>query len=99
MAVNGRSGPQVALGGIRLVGRVPSELEAEFIDYATAHDAGARYSVSNDPAAVGLGVVLRAQRAGDVVVSRPVFVGREWDHMFWDSSESCIPDTEWPQIS
>jgi len=97
-AVNGRCGPQVTLGGVRLVGRVPSEVETEFVAYADTHGASPRYSLSNDPAAQGLGIVLCAQRAGDVLVSRPVFVGRAWDHCFWDASESCIPSVEWSQV-
>ena len=64
VAINGRFGPQVTMGGVRLVGRVPSELEVEFGAYCDRVDGGLRYSISADPAAKALGVVLCAQRAG-----------------------------------
>ena len=33
-------GPQVTIDGLRLTGRVPSELGQQFAEYVTAHDAG-----------------------------------------------------------
>jgi hypothetical protein len=74
---------------------VPSVLEEDFSYLAVAEDAGLCYSLNADLAAECFGVVLRAQRAGDVVLSRPVFVGREWMHRFWDATESWIPEVEW----
>jgi hypothetical protein len=98
LAVNALRGPQIVLGDVDLVGRVPSELEREIGDYAAARGVGVRYSITNDPAIETVGVVVRVQRAGDVVLTRPVFVGREWEHRFWDSSESWIPAEEWQEI-
>ncbi|MEU8926935.1 hypothetical protein AB0D10_39470 [Kitasatospora sp. NPDC048545] len=95
VAVNARRGPQVALDGLRLVGRVPSELEAAFIEYTTTHGHELRYGPHADPGTETLGVVLRAQRAGDVVLSRPVFVAHDWADRCVHVPESRIPDSEW----
>ncbi|MGW4897125.1 hypothetical protein ACWEQL_33415 [Kitasatospora sp. NPDC004240] len=41
-----------------------------------------------------LGIVLRAQRAGDVVLSRPVFVSPAWaEHC--TRTKGRVPDAEW----
>ncbi|MGA5821323.1 hypothetical protein ACPC54_26055 [Kitasatospora sp. NPDC094028] len=48
-----------------------------------------------DPGADSLGVVLHAQRAGDVVLSRPVFASRDWADGCVHVPESPIPDSEW----
>jgi hypothetical protein len=78
VAVGARSGPQVNLDGLRLVGRVPSELEDQFADYLEQRGYDLRYSQHADPGSESLGLVLRVQRVGDVVLSRPVFVAQDW---------------------
>ncbi|WP_199729327.1 hypothetical protein [Micromonospora sp. M71_S20] len=95
IAVNALRGPQVTLEGIRLVGQTPSRLEGKFTDYLMAHSRELRYSQSADPCSPQLGLVLRAQRAGDAVLSRPVLVAKAWADRCWDTSEGCIPSREW----
>ncbi|MER7581872.1 hypothetical protein [Kitasatospora sp. NPDC097691] len=95
VAVNALRGPQVTLDGLPLVGRVPSELERDFVEYTATrgHDLG--YGQYADPASDTLGVILRAQRAGDVVLSRPVFVGPTWAELCGNVWEGSVPEAEW----
>jgi hypothetical protein len=97
VAVDARHGPQITLGHLSLVGQVPSKLEEEFSDHMSAQglDEAIRYSQFGDLGTDALGVVLRAQRVGDIVVSRPVFVALEWADMVWDAWEGTIPMKEW----
>lgn len=95
VALNALRGPQVTIEGMLLVGQTPSRLEDEFSDYLVAHSMELRYSQCADPCSPQLGVVLRAQRAGDVVLSRPVVVAKAWADRCWDTSEGCIPPREW----
>lgn len=97
VAVGARHGPQITLGHLCLVGQVPSKLEEEFSDHMSAQglDEAIRYSQFGDLGTDALGVVLRGQRVGDVVLSRPVFVAREWADMVWDVGEGTIPMEEW----
>ncbi|RKR85892.1 hypothetical protein BDK92_0105 [Micromonospora pisi] len=95
VAVNALRGPQVALEGMRLVGQTPSRLEDEIADYLAAHSRELRYSQCADPCSPELGLVLRAQRAGDAVLTRPVMVAKAWADRCWDTSEGHIPTREW----
>ncbi|WP_247594048.1 hypothetical protein [Streptomyces sp. S816] len=95
IAVDARSGPQVVLRGMRLAGRVPSDLEDEFDRYLELQGQTIMYSQSWDPSSSLLGVVLRAQRVDDVVLTRPVFVSRAWADRCGDESEGPIPRSEW----
>ncbi|MEU8619473.1 hypothetical protein [Streptomyces sp. NPDC048623] len=95
VAVNALRGPQVTLDGLRLVGRVPSELEDAFAEYTSTNGHDLRYSQHADPGSETLGLVLRTQRAGDVVLSRPVLVASTWAERCCDLSEGCIPTEEW----
>jgi hypothetical protein len=94
VAVNALRGPQVTLDGIELVGRTPSRVEERFIDYADRRGLELRYSQFADPSSSQLGLVLRAQRAGDVVLSRPVMVAPAWADRCGDT-EGHIPQQEW----
>ncbi|MGN9796441.1 hypothetical protein ACTMTU_35930 [Streptomyces sp. OZ13] len=66
--VDGRLGPQVTHEGIRLIGRVPSELFEDMESYAVRHDVGLRSSPGGDLFVDGFEIDLGAQRAGDAVV-------------------------------
>ncbi|WAL68893.1 hypothetical protein ORV05_14360 [Amycolatopsis cynarae] len=44
---------------------------------------------------IALGLVLRVQRAGDLVLSRPVMVAGAWADSCWDTTEGSIPRQEW----
>jgi hypothetical protein len=93
VAVDALVGPQVSLGGLKLVGRVPSEAETAVIEYAKACGAGIEYTHAADPGLPGLGLILRVQRAGDVVLTRPIFLDQP-DAVSWD----YVPDHEWSRF-
>ncbi|WP_234425563.1 hypothetical protein [Streptomyces kebangsaanensis] len=97
VAVDALHGPQVTMDGLRLVGHVPSQLADQFVDYVLSH--GLRkdvyFSQEGDPGADELGLQMRAQRAGDILLTRPVFVAREWADRVGDTSEGHIPQAEW----
>lgn len=95
IAINALRGPRVNLDGMDLVGQVPSRLEDRFIGYLATYGRELRYSQCADPCSVQHGLVLRAQRAGDVVLSRPVMVTEAWADRCWDTTEGCIPQQEW----
>ena len=91
VAVDALKGPQVTMDGTALVAQVPSVMEGWLLDYTEARGADLRYTHAADPGSADLGLVLRVQRAGDVVLSRPLFLVREWVVNSWD----CIPAEEW----
>ncbi|GCE02237.1 hypothetical protein [Embleya hyalina] len=92
-------GPQVNLDGIPLVGRVPSLLEDALFGHLAAHGLQAVFSLEANLCAPDLGVVMRVQRAGDRVLTRPVLVAREWAPRCADSTQSRIPADEWDSFS
>jgi hypothetical protein len=95
VAIDALVGPQVTYQGTRLVGCTPSHLENRFASSCTARGWDLRYSQTATPCVPALGLVLRAQRAGDVVLSRPVMVARPWADRCWDTTEGPIPPEEW----
>lgn len=86
VAVNALDGPQVRLDDVPLTGCVPSQLE----DWLLHRTARPSYSVAGDPTCTDLGLAIRSQRAGDVMLTRPLFLLREW-HDLWHS----LPQEEW----
>ncbi|GAA4902141.1 hypothetical protein LX16_0298 [Stackebrandtia albiflava] len=95
IAVDARNRPQVTLDGLALVGRVPSVLEDRFIDRLSATGADLRYSLQGHPWSSRLGLLLRVQRAGDHVLTRPVMACEAWAERFGDSHEGPLPEVEW----
>ncbi|WP_228390615.1 hypothetical protein [Streptomyces smaragdinus] len=96
IAIDAEVGPQVVLGGLKMVGRKPSELEGEFVKYANS--SGVEYvsvSQEGDFGSDEFGIVLRAQRSGDFLASRPVFVSREWSESVCDMQTGFVPEEEW----
>lgn len=93
VAIDALNGPQVTLADAALVGRVPSEVEQWAWDHAKEHGLELRYTHAADPELADLGLIIRAQRAGDVVLSRPVFL-RERAEVTWD----YVPDSEWSRF-
>lgn len=91
VAVDALAGPQVRLDGTALVARVPSEAEEWVCNHTNAHELDLIYTHAADPGSADLGLILRAQRAGDIVLTRPLFLIREWAQRSWD----CIPASEW----
>ncbi|MBG6099953.1 hypothetical protein ACLQ3D_20225 [Micromonospora vinacea] len=90
VAIDALTGPQVTLNDETLVGRVPSEVEQWACDHAKTHGLELRYTHAADPELADLGLIIRAQRAGDVVLSRPVFL-QERAKVTWD----YVPTSEW----
>ncbi|WP_331769171.1 hypothetical protein OG948_35830 (plasmid) [Embleya sp. NBC_00888] len=99
IAIDARNGPQVDLAGIPLVGRVPSVLEDALFDHLTAQALEPGFSLEANLCAPEIGVVMRVQRAGDRVLTRPVLVAREWAPRCSDASQSHIPGDEWRSFS
>ncbi|WP_234312476.1 hypothetical protein [Streptomyces griseus] len=83
--VDGRLGPQVTHEGIRLIGRIPSELLEEMESYSDRHGVGLRSTGGGELIADGFEIDLGAQRAGDAVVTWALFcnpgeiAGTSWD--------------------
>ncbi|MFB4280735.1 hypothetical protein ACBJ59_35980 [Nonomuraea sp. MTCD27] len=92
ITVDALSGPQVSFDGIRLVGRPPSELSADLSAYLEKTGREVRFTPEGDVGSEELGIYPRAQRAGDVLLTRLVF-GRpnDWANTMFD----CIPADEW----
>lgn len=90
IAVDALNGPQVTLDGVALVGRVPSEVEQWAWGQAEGCGRELRYTHAGDPELTDLGLIFRAQRAGDIVLSRPVFL-KERAEVTWD----YVPSEEW----
>jgi hypothetical protein len=95
VAIDALHGPQVTLDQIRLVGGAPSGVAHEFAEYAFSHDVIVSISQHGDTGAEEFGILLRAQRCGDVLLTRPVFVAREWADSVTDISEGSVPQAEW----
>jgi hypothetical protein len=92
IVVDALAGPQVLLDGIRLIGRPPSELSDELIAYLERTGRDIEVTTEGEVGSQALGIYPRAQRAGDVLLTRLVF-GRSgaWANTMYDS----IPAEEW----
>ncbi|MGW4383447.1 hypothetical protein [Kitasatospora sp. NPDC004531] len=73
VSVHGRTGPQVLLDGIELIGRKPSAVEADITRYIQERELDLRLACSGDVGSGGLQVWVRAERAGDAPVSAAHF--------------------------
>ncbi|WP_234341722.1 hypothetical protein [Streptomyces sp. NRRL S-646] len=93
VAVDALCGPQVCIDGLRLVGRVPSELAEQLHGYGENHGMVPTVSVEGDAISEELGLLIRAQRAGDFLLTRAFFVAnfQDWAHTVHD----CVPTGEW----
>ncbi|ATL28458.1 hypothetical protein [Streptomyces formicae] len=79
IAVDALKGPQVYADGMALVGRAPSELEQWIVDRSEIREPFSELFYVNlgEPGSASLGVVVCAQRAGDRLLTRPVFLPSE----------------------
>jgi hypothetical protein len=83
--VDGLRGPQVTCEGIRLIGRVPSELDAELEACAVERDFSWWYGPTGDLCWSDFAFDRGAQRAGDTVLSWASFCNPgEIAHSSWD---------------
>ncbi|NHI04646.1 hypothetical protein STPH2_0009 [Streptomyces sp. KO7888] len=85
MLVDGLRGPQVTCEGIRLIGRVPSELDAEMEARAVERGLGISFCLTGDLCWPDFEFDRGGQRAGDTVLSWASFfntgeiAGTSWD--------------------
>lgn len=79
-------GPQILVEGKALVGRIPSEVEQWIMERAEKREPCAElfHMHAADPGSQTLGLVVRARRAGDAVLTRP---------SSWPRSRSMTPIT------
>lgn len=79
VVVDALRGPQVFADGMALVGRVPSVLEQWMLHRAEAREPYSEltYMDAGVPGSETLGVVIDVQRAGDHLLTRPVFIPPE----------------------
>lgn len=86
IAADAMHGPQIAHDGIPLVGRDLSELERDEIAHAEENDANFCYTPEGYAGPDDPEVILRGQRIGQVLRSRPLFmVTRDGANTEWDS--------------
>ncbi|WP_371629029.1 hypothetical protein OG892_11155 [Streptomyces sp. NBC_00341] len=71
-------GPQAFLAGGALAGRDPEQAHQFLLDHASEHGNCLLYTPDDSLALTDLGLLLRAQQVGDVLLSRPLFVIEEW---------------------
>ncbi|MFD7873650.1 hypothetical protein ACFV5G_05890 [Streptomyces sp. NPDC059766] len=90
VAVNARTGPQVRLDGAPLTGCTPSRLEHWLVNRTTPRYSGVTYSPAGDPVFADLGLAIRPQRAGDLVLTRPLFLLHDWLDLW-----HALPQDEW----
>ncbi|MFG2668929.1 hypothetical protein ACGFY6_32415 [Streptomyces sp. NPDC048387] len=76
VSVDALKGPQVHADGVAIVGRVPSELERWLFERAESREPFTElfYLPGGEAGSQTLGVVLCVQRAGDHLITRPVFL-------------------------
>ncbi|BCY10617.1 hypothetical protein [Actinoplanes sp. L3-i22] len=65
------------------MGGAPSRTEEGIAAYAEEHDAMLCFDPDGNSGLPGLGLILRAQRAGDLALTRPVFLP-EPDPSAWE---------------
>lgn len=93
VSVDALRGPQVWADGMTLVGRVPSEVEQWMIVRAESREPYTELSYMNagEPGSMSLGVVVGVQRAGDHLLTRPVFFPSEG----LDDLSHFLPEEAW----
>ncbi|MEL5954782.1 hypothetical protein AADR41_08380 [Streptomyces sp. CLV115] len=90
VAVDALAGPQVRLDAAPLTGCTPSHVEDWLVHRTALRPGSLAYSPAADPVFVDLGLAIRPQRAGDVVLTRPLFLLHDWLDL-WHS----LPSEEW----
>ncbi|MFC8201482.1 hypothetical protein ACFUTV_39715 [Streptomyces sp. NPDC057298] len=78
VAMDAVTGPQVFLAGVALAGRDPEEAYQYLLDHAAEHGNCLAYTPDESLALTDLGLLLRVQQIGDVLLTRPLFVMEEW---------------------
>ncbi|MEV0309323.1 hypothetical protein B0I32_115331 [Nonomuraea fuscirosea] len=93
VAIDALRGPQVFADDTALVGRVPSEIEQWMEKRAASRDPCEELAYMNagEPGSRSLGVVVGVQRAGDRLLTRPVFLPAE----AMDDPSHWLPQEAW----
>ncbi len=88
VAVDALRGPQVSFDGMSFIGQVPSKLEDRFYEYAEARGTKVNITSEGEPASQELGLLIRAQRAGDILLTRAFFTAKfdDWANTLSDSA-------------
>ncbi|MCF2526126.1 hypothetical protein [Yinghuangia soli] len=96
VAVDACLGPQVTWDGLELIGRTPSTTVVSFFAKVDGLGLGdtVYQTATRDFGSAGVGLMVRAQRAGDIMLTRAVFVGPAWSEYLCDS-EGPLPRREW----
>ncbi|MFJ5828401.1 hypothetical protein [Streptomyces sp. NPDC093089] len=89
VAADALTGPQVRLDAAPLTGCAPSRVE-DWLVHRTTRPGSLAYSVAGDPVFADLGLAIRSQRAGDVVLTRPLFLLHDWLDLW-----HALPSEEW----
>ncbi|MFD9848006.1 hypothetical protein [Streptomyces parvus] len=89
VAADALTGPQVRLDAAPLTGCAPSHVE-DWLVHRTTRPGSLSYSVAGDPVFADLGLAIRSQRAGDVVLTRPLFLLHDWLDLW-----HALPSEEW----
>lgn len=94
VVVSALRGPQVLAEGMELVGRAPSVLEQWMTDRAACREPReeVEYFGGGVPASESLGVIVHVERAGDHLLTRPIFVPVE---CLSDEGSHFLPDEVW----
>lgn len=70
---------------MRLVGRVPSALDQEIAEFTERLGYTFYYTHEANLAVGELGLVIRVQRSGDAVLTRPLLGGQNWAEDPWSA--------------
>jgi hypothetical protein len=89
VAADALTGPQVRLDAAPLTGCAPSQVE-DWLVHRPTRPGSLAYSVAGDPVFADLGLAIRSQRAGDVVLTRPLFLLHDWLDLW-----HALPSEEW----
>jgi hypothetical protein len=78
VALDAVLGPQVWLAGFPLAGSDPGQGQQFLLDHAAAHGNWILFTPDESLALTDLGILLRDQRVGEVMLTRPLFVKEAW---------------------
>jgi hypothetical protein len=96
IVVNALHGPQILIENVALVGQVPSVLEQWMVDRAETigSDTELIWMGAGMPASESLGIIIGVQRAGDNLLTKPIFMPEE---ALLDGYSEWLPSKAWSQ--
>jgi hypothetical protein len=78
VALDAVAGPQVFLADFPLAGSDPAQGHQFLLDHAAEHGNWVLYTPDASLSLTDLGILLREQRIGEALLTRPLFVKEEW---------------------